>query len=172
MFLYPLSFVLVDVLNEFYGLRMARVSIVLSTLTNTFLLMMLNLSSYTPTISEWEMTNQSCQSIVNSINSVFLASMIAYFLSENVNAYLLQKIKQLTNGEWLIVRVFFSTFFASLIDSAIFIYLAFKDILSTDVLISMFVCQVIVKTVYAFVGIGPIYTARALFNKYIMVNES
>ncbi|ASA55727.1 queuosine precursor transporter [Vibrio gazogenes] len=167
IFLYPISFILVDILNEFYGLRMARAAILLSTVTNAFLLLMLNLSGYAPTISDWQAVNESYQSIIHSINSVFLASMIAYFVSENVNAYLLQKIKQLTNGRRLVVRVFFSTFFASLIDSAIFIYLAFSHILSPTVLWSMFICQVVVKSIYAIVGVGPIYGARALFNKYI-----
>ncbi|SHO54501.1 queuosine precursor transporter [Vibrio quintilis] len=167
IFLYPISFVLVDILNEFYGLRMARTAIVLSTVINICFLMLLNLSRYAPTISEWETMNESYKLIVDGINSVFVASILSYFISENINAYLLQKIKLLTNGERLIIRVFFSTFFASLFDSAIFVYLAFHSVLSTSVMFNMFLCQVLVKSVYAIAGIGPIYGVRKIFNKYI-----
>lgn len=168
IFLYPVSFILVDILNEFYGLRYARIAIVISTVVNALLLATINLSSYAPTISAWSTMNESYKSVVLSINAVFLASMLAYFVSENVNAYLLQKIKHLTESKWLFVRVFLSTFFASLIDSAIFIFMAFSGVLSHDILISMFICQVIVKILYAVIGIGPIYLCRSLFNKYII----
>ncbi len=172
IFLYPISFILVDMLNEFYGLRYARMAILISTVINALMLIVLNFSSYAPTITGWDTMNQSYKVIVHSINSVFLASMLSYFVSENVNAYLLQKIKYLTNAKLLFVRVFFSTFFASIIDSAIFIFMAFSGVLSHDVLMSMFICQVIVKTTYAIFGIGPIYFCRSLFTKYILGNTT
>lgn len=168
IFLYPVSFILVDILNEFYGLRYARMAIVISALINALLLVILNFSSYAPTIDGWGAMNKSYETIVHSINSVFMASMLSYFISENVNAYLLHKIKQLTQSKWLFIRVFCSTFFASLIDSALFIFIAFSGVLDHEILVTMFVCQVIVKTLYAVFGIGPIYAARALFNRYIL----
>ncbi|UAN65793.1 queuosine precursor transporter [Serratia sp. JSRIV006] len=168
IFAYPISFILVDILNEFYGLRLARVAILLSFIVNVFFCSSLWLVSFLPSMSDWDMDSEF-SSMVKSIISILIASSVSYLVSENVNAYFLYKLKILTNSKYLYLRVLTSTLIASAIDSILFITIAFYGVLSWNVMEVMILTQFIIKTVYAFIGVFPIYGVRWLFNKHIVM---
>lgn len=166
IFFYPLSFILVDIINEFYGLRMARRTIFLSLLSNIFFVTGLWATSLLPGLAEWGL-DISYSKFVESIIAVLFASSSAYLISENINSMLLCKIKELTNSRYLFIRVITSTVVASAIDSIIFCTLAFYNVLSTDTIKAMIISQFIIKLIYALIGVGPIYATRSLFRRYI-----
>ncbi|CAI0797946.1 queuosine precursor transporter [Serratia ficaria] len=166
IFIYPLTFILVDILNEFYGLRLARRTIIISFMANLIFVLGVWVTTLVPAIPQWEYS-ETYNGIVHSIMAVLVASSAAYLISENVNSYLLCKIKELTNSRYLFVRVITSTVVASAIDSVVFCTLAFYNVLSWDIIKTMILSQFMIKVVYALVGVGPIYAARSLFNRYI-----
>ncbi|AEF47423.1 protein of unknown function DUF165 [Serratia sp. AS12] len=166
IFIYPLTFILVDILNEFYGLRLARRTIIISFMANLIFVLGVWATTLVPSIPQWEFS-KTYDGIVHSIMAVLVASSTAYLISENVNSYLLCKIKELTNSRYLFVRVITSTVVASAIDSVVFCTLAFYNVLSWDIIKTMILSQFLIKVVYALVGVGPIYAARSLFNRYI-----
>ncbi|MCG7489179.1 queuosine precursor transporter [Vibrio sp. Of14-4] len=172
IFLYPISFIFVDILNEFYGLRLARRAIIKSTTVNAVILAFIYLSTLVPSIEPWKVMDEQYLTLVASMMSVFVASLSSYFISENVNAYILNKIKRITNSRWLAIRVITSTSIASVVDSALFIGIAFYNVIPNDVLLVMFYSQVSIKVLYALVSVGPIYYARKLFSRLINVKES
>ncbi len=163
---YPLSFIFVDIINEFYGLRMARRTIFISFVSNTLFVTGLWLTSLLPGLAEWEL-NAPYSEFVHSIIAVLFASSAAWLISENINAVILCKIRELTNSRYLFIRVITSNVIASAIDSVIFCTLAFYNILSADTIKTMIISQFIIKLGYALIGVGPIYGVRALFRKYI-----
>ncbi|EFE96561.1 queuosine precursor transporter [Serratia odorifera] len=171
IFVYPLTFILVDILNEFYGLRLARRTIIISFIANLIFVLGVWATTLVPSIPQWEFST-TYNGIVHSIMAVLLASSAAYLLSENVNAYLLCKIKELTNSRYLFVRVITSTVVASAIDSVVFCTLAFYNVLSWDIIQTMILSQFLIKVVYALLGVGPIYATRRLFNRYINVDHA
>ncbi|AGP46037.1 queuosine precursor transporter [Serratia plymuthica] len=166
IFIYPLTFILVDILNEFYGLRLARRTIIISFMANLIFVLGVWATTLVPSIPQWEFS-KTYDGIVHSIMAVLVASSAAYLISENVNSYLLCKIKELTNSRYLFVRVITSTVVASAIDSVVFCTLAFYNVLGWDIIKTMILSQFLIKVVYALVGVGPIYAARSLFNRYI-----
>lgn len=125
IFLYPISFIFVDILNEYFGLKLARKAIIQSTVVNAGILVLLYLSTTIPSIGPWQAMDEQYTSLVTSMTSVFLASLSSYFISENINAYVLNKIKIATQSRWLAIRVIASTSIASVVDSALFISIAF-----------------------------------------------
>lgn len=166
IFIYPVSFILVDMLNEFYGLKMARRTIFISLMANIIVLSILWATTQLPTLNSWPLSD-AYDSMVGSILSVLVASSIAYIISENINSYLLCKIKAMTQSRHLYLRVITSTAVASLIDSVLFIGIAFYGTLSRDIMYHMMVSQFIIKLIYAVLGILPIYGVRWVFSKYI-----
>ncbi|GFN47287.1 queuosine precursor transporter [Candidatus Regiella insecticola] len=170
IFVYPVTFVLVDMLNEFYGLRMARRAILIAFVVNIFFSFFLWTTTKMPTLNVWDLID-SYNSIINGILSVLFASSISYLVSENINSYLLCKIKILTNSKFLFFRVIASTFFASAIDSIMFITIAFYNILDWDTIKIMIASQFIIKLAYATIGTFPIYWTRWFFNKYINAKD-
>ncbi|PIJ48599.1 hypothetical protein BL250_15430 [Erwinia sp. OLTSP20] len=166
IFFYPVSFILIDIINEFYGLRMARRTIFISFISNILFVAGLWATSLLPGLSEWEL-NASYSQLVHSIIAVLFASSAAYLISENINSIILCKIKELTNSRYLFIRVITSNVIASAIDSVVFCIIAFHNILSADTIKTMIISQFIIKLGYAFIGVGPIYATRQLFRRYI-----
>jgi len=58
-----------------------------------------------------------------------LASFLAYLIGEFVNAYVLARMKILTRGRWLWARTIGSTLVGQLLDSAVFVTVAFVGVI-------------------------------------------
>ena len=101
---------------------------------------------------------------------MLLASSVSFLFSEYVNSYLLCRIKELTNSRFLFLRVFLSTFFAVIIDSFNFCFIAFYGVMQNDQILQMVYVQVAIKMCFAVFNVLPAYGARSLFRKYVAGN--
>ena len=169
-FLYPLTFLIVDVLNESYGLRLARRAIFFAFVSNALIIAILSVTTYLPGLSDWKL-DEPYNQVIGHLSSVLIASLISFLVSEYVNTYLLCKIKELTNSRFLFLRVFLSTFIAVIIDSFLFCFLAFYGVMETSVILDMIVIQILIKVSFAFFNVFPAYGMRALLNKYMTVES-
>ncbi|HGJ5865995.1 queuosine precursor transporter [Arsenophonus nasoniae] len=170
IFIYPLTYIISDILNEYYGLSLARKAINLSFFCNLIFCGCLYYSSFPEAIPSWGLID-SYSSLVFSVISVLLASSLAYIISEHINAYILYKIRKLTSSKYLFVRVFTSSICAAIIDSFIFISIVFHS-LGKETVISMIAGQLLIKSIYATLGIFPIYFSRYLFKKFILEGKN
>lgn len=165
IFIYPLTYIVSDILNEFYGLRFARKAINAAFFNNLTFCFILYMSTKIPAIHDWKFT-ASFDGIVYDMVDVLLASSLSYIVSEHTNAFLLHKLKILTKARLLPLRVFTSTVTSSFIDSFVFINIAFHS-LGQHMVWSMIGGQLIIKIIYAIFGVIPIYMFRFIFKKYI-----
>ncbi|QLH64543.1 queuosine precursor transporter [Serratia symbiotica] len=166
VFVYPLTFLIVDLLNEFYGFKLARRAIYMCVCSNALLLLLLSLSLSLPVLPEW-IFNSSYKNLVTQIQSAFIASTLAFFCSELANSYTLIKIKKLTKSKYLYVRLISSTFVASVLDSIIFCFIAFYGVMEQGQILQIICVQIAVKLIYALINVFPAYGARYLFNRYL-----
>ena len=166
VFLYPITFLVVDLLNEFYGFKLARKAIFFAFLSNAFIVVLLAVISYLPGLPSWKL-DMPYNEVINHVSSVLVASSVSFLLSEYVNSYLLCKIKELTNSRFLFLRVFLSTFFAVIIDSFLFCFIAFYEIMPNSDILNIVYLQVAIKMCFAVFNILPAYGARSLFKRYI-----
>ncbi|BEM75868.1 hypothetical protein SME36J_52910 (plasmid) [Serratia marcescens] len=165
-FIYPFTFLIIDLINEFYGIKLAKKAIYICVLSNALLLLLLHISLSLPVLPEW-IFNGSYSSLITQIESTFIASSIAFVLSELANSHTLIKIKALTNSRHLYIRVLASTLVASVVDSFVFSFIAFSGIMSNEQVMSMIYVQITVKIGYALINVFPAYGARYLFKKYL-----
>jgi hypothetical protein len=166
VFLYPLTFLVVDLLNETYGLRLARKALLFAFAGNALIVMLLNAVTYLPELPDWKL-NSAYVEVVTQVSSVLVASSVSFLFSEYVNSYLLCRIKELTNSRFLFIRVFFSTFFAVIIDSFLFCYIAFYSVMGSSEILNMVYAQIAIKMCFAVFNVFPAYAARSLFKRYI-----
>lgn len=169
-FIYPFSFLVIDLLSEFYGLHLARKAIYLSLSANLIIVLLLSMSTRLPSIPGWRL-NSSYGLLVNQIISTVFASSLSFFLSENANSYVLCKIKNITNSRFLFVRVFFSTMTAAVIDSFVFCMVAFYGKLSVHIIMKMAIVQIVIKFFFACFNIFPAYLTRFYFNHFLAKTE-
>ncbi|UVL40916.1 queuosine precursor transporter [Pseudomonas sp. B21-040] len=167
VFIYPLTFLIVDVLNEFYGLRLARKAILFAFASNALITVLLSATSFLPGLSGWKL-DEPYSEVMTHVSSVLVASSISFIFSEYVNSYLLNKIKQLTSSRFLFLRVFLSTLFAVIIDSFIFCFIAFYGSMATAEVLNIVYVQIAIKMCFAVFNILPAYGARSLFKRYVV----
>lgn len=170
VFLYPLTFLVVDILNESYGLRLARRAILFAFASNAFIIILLSGTSFLPGLSGWKL-DEPYSEVITHVSSVLIASCISFLFSEYVNSYLLCRIKELTNSRFLFLRVFFSTFFAVIIDSFLFCFIAFYGTMQNSEILHIIYVQIAIKMCFAVFNILPAYGARSLFKKYIATGQ-
>lgn len=166
VFLYPLTFLIVDLLNESYGLRLARRAIFFAFASNAFILVLLTVTGFLPGLPTWEL-DESYNKVIGHVSSALVASSVSFLFSEYVNSYLLCKIKELTSSRFLFLRVFFSTFFTVIIDSFIFCFIAFYGSMENDEILNIVYVQIVIKMCFAVFNVLPAYGARSLFKKYV-----
>jgi uncharacterized integral membrane protein (TIGR00697 family) len=166
VFLYPLTFLIVDLLNESYGLRLARKAILFAFASNAFVIVLLSSTSYLPGLPGWKL-DMPYGEVISHVSSVLIASSVSFLFSEYVNSYLLCRIKELTSSRFLFLRIFLSTFFAVIIDSFLFCFIAFYGAMQNSDILNIVYVQIAIKMCFAVFNILPAYGARSLFKRYI-----
>jgi uncharacterized integral membrane protein (TIGR00697 family) len=166
VFLYPLTFLIVDLLNESYGFKLAKKAILFAFSSNALIIVLLSTTSYLPRLPGWKL-DAPFSEVMTHVSSVLIASSISFLFSEYFNSYLLCKIKELTNSRFLFLRVFLSTFFAVIVDSFIFCTVAFYGAMQNNEILDIIYIQIAIKMCFAVFNILPAYGARYLFKKYV-----
>lgn len=133
--LFPLIYILNDVLTEVYGYKYARRAI-----WTAFGVMLLAILAFTivrfmPAADIY--TDQAAfEAVLGFFPRIVLASLTAYLFGSFMNSYVLAKLKVRTQGKRLWLRLIGSTFVGEFFDTVIFALIAFGGILTgTDMLI-------------------------------------
>lgn len=103
------------------------------------------LVGFLPSATGWE-NQDAYMKILGQTPRIVLASLIAYFVGEFSNSFILAKMKTLTKGKWLWSRTIGSTLVGELLDSLIFVTIAFAGIVSGELLFDLIVFNYIFKT--------------------------
>jgi hypothetical protein len=147
---FPISYIFNDILTEVYGYERSRRIIWIGLACQLFTAAMYALIQYWPAASFWQ--NQAAYDIIlGQAPRIVLASLTAYFLGEIVNSLIVSKMKYRSRGRGgaaMAGRFVASTAVGELIDSAVFMFVAFYGVLETSDLISTVLTIWILKTVY------------------------
>jgi len=145
--IFPITYIIGDVLTEVYGYAKARRVIWMGFLANIFAVATFAVVGVLPAAGFWG-GQEAYDTILGATPRILSASLVAYLIGEFANAYVLSRLKVATEGRFLWVRTIGSTVVGQSLDSAIFIVIAFSGILPTPVLITTIVVQAVAKTAY------------------------
>lgn len=144
---FPVTYIFGDILTEVYGYSRARLVIWLGFFANFLVVLFIKIGEWLPSAEVW--ANQQAYSVILGYTPrILLASFTAYLSGEFTNSIVLSKMKILTHGRWLWTRTIGSTLVGQLIDSGIFITLAFVGIVPVVILLKIIVSQWLFKTAY------------------------
>jgi uncharacterized integral membrane protein (TIGR00697 family) len=122
--IFPLSYLLGDVLTEVYGFRAARAVIWLGFACNLVALGAIQAAIHLPAAGFWP-NQEAYDTTLGTTWRIFLASLAAYLVGEFANSAVLARMKEVTNGRWLWSRTIGSTVVGEGLDSLIFVTIAF-----------------------------------------------
>jgi uncharacterized integral membrane protein (TIGR00697 family) len=124
IFIFPLSYILGDVLTEVYGYRLARRVIWLGFLCNLLFVFFIWVGQVLPAASFWE-DQEAYKRILGYVPRLLAASFLGYLVGEFANSFILARMKIMTKGRWLWSRTIGSTIIGQGFDTSIFIIVAF-----------------------------------------------
>ncbi|MBP1762796.1 MAG: hypothetical protein H6Q64_2338 [Firmicutes bacterium] len=145
--LFPLTYILGDVLTEVYGFQKTRLVIWLGFICNLLMAGIFTLVMAIPSPGFFE--SESAFAIVLGMTPrIVFASLVAYLTGEFCNSVLLSRLKILTAGRHLWLRTIGSSLAGEGLDTVIFITLAFAGTMPTGVLGQMMLFQYLFKIAY------------------------
>jgi len=122
--IFPLSYIVGDILTEVYGYRLARRVIWLGFFCNLIAVTAIWIGQLLPPAAVWE-GQEAYESILGYAPRALVASLLAYLVGEFSNSFILAKMKIKTKGRWLWTRTIGSTMVAQALDAVVFIPLVY-----------------------------------------------
>jgi uncharacterized integral membrane protein (TIGR00697 family) len=158
--IFPLSYILNDVIAEVWGYRKARIIIWAGFGMNLLALAFFTVSIALPSAPFWD-KQESFATIIGTTPRIVIASLSAYLAGSFLNAYVLSKMKIRSNGRNFGIRAIISTLAGEGIDSLLFITIAFSGIFPFHIIVDMIITQAILKTAYEII-ILPVTTIAVI----------
>jgi len=124
---FPISYVLGDVLTEVYGYARARQIIWAGLASNFFMAGVLWIVITLPPAAGWTLQQQFA-AVLGLVPRIVLASVVGYWAGEFSNSFVLAKLKILTKGRALWIRTISSTVVGQAIDTALFVVIGFAGV--------------------------------------------
>jgi uncharacterized integral membrane protein (TIGR00697 family) len=145
--IFPLSYILGDVLTEVYGFARARLVIWLGFFCNLIFVVAAWIGGLLPAAGFWD-GQGAYERILGFTPRLLVASFAAYLVGEFANSFILARMKVLTEGRWLWMRTIASTVVGEGLDSLIFIVIAFTGVIPASMVLSTVLTQWLVKSGY------------------------
>ena len=146
--LYPFTFLFTDVVAETEGKESARRLVMMGFYMSLVMVLVLVVGKLLPAAPFW--THQDAYDVIlGSTPRIVLASMIAYLISQNHDVWAFHYWRDKTGGRHLWLRNNLSTLVSQLIDSVIFIGIAFGGLYPLKTVLIMMGSQYLVKAAIA-----------------------
>lgn len=158
VFVFPITYILSDVFSEIYGYKWSRLTCYLGFAMNLFMVIVFSLVIETPAPSFWG-NQEAFQTVLGNTPKILFASLLAFVVGDFVNDRVFKKFKDKHKDDHkgFGFRAILSSFCGELVDSLIFLPIAFFGQMPIESLIQMTIMQVVIKTGYEIV-ILPVTT--------------
>jgi uncharacterized integral membrane protein (TIGR00697 family) len=166
--LYPITFLISDLLTEFYGKKRAKYVIQI-TIIISFLVMCLLYISVNLKAVDWSAINdEQFEKIFSVYNAGTLASIIAMYIGQIIDITVFSWLKTKTNGKHLWLRNNVSTIIAQFFDTVtVLSILCFFNILPLSQLSNIFISSFIFKIIAAIIDTPFCYLGHFIVNSII-----
>lgn len=114
---FPVTFLLTDVVNDFYGRKGARFITLVGAGTAAFAWLLLTVTSWIPAHPDTYFTQAEYAKIFGGSAQLFVASIVAYLLGQLLDIHVFQFWKALTQSRHLWLRATGSTILSQLVDT-------------------------------------------------------
>src|SRR5438105_4181771 len=158
--IFPLSYVLGDVLTEVWGYGAVRRVIWLGFACNAVMVAAIWIGGELPP-APFGASQFAYDEMLGFAPRLLVASFIAYLAGEFANAFVLAKLKIATRGRWLWMRTIGSTIVGQALDSGVFVTLAFAGTVPAGVLVQIVGGQWVFKVLYEAAATPLTYAAVA-----------
>jgi queuosine precursor transporter len=176
--LWPLEFVMTDIVNEYYGPKAVRRISYTAVILIAYAFLMYYLAMGVPAADFWFGTGvkNGVPDMSNAFNAIFgqgmwiiFGSIAAFLISQIVDVTVFHRIKKATGEKRIWLRATGSTLVSQLVDSFIVLFIAFKigQGWSWQEVLSICIMNYLYKATMAIVLTPVIYFVEARIEKYL-----
>jgi uncharacterized integral membrane protein (TIGR00697 family) len=172
---FPITFLLTDLLNEFYGKRAARVVTFVGLGMAIFTLIILTVAVAVP----WHpatlkpelngLTPAPYDAVFSSGRRILIASMVAYVFAQLLDIAVFHKLKSITHGKLLWLRATGSTVVSQLLDTVVIQRLVWSGSLDVGELINLIITSWLGKILIALLLTPLIYAGHAFVERVLKI---
>ena len=168
---FPITFLLTDVINEFYGSVGARFVTFVGFFMAIFAFGVIWAARLIPAADFSPVPQAAFETVLGNANRIFVASLVAYLVGQLVDIAIFQSAKRLTQSRHIWLRSTGSTLISQLIDTLIVTYIAFWGKLTPAQLHQTAATSYVVKVLLA-IGLTPvIYALHAVIHRRMHLTE-
>lgn len=169
---FPITFVLTDVVNEFYGARGARQVTFVGFWMALFGFCAIFIARMIPAASFSPIPQAMFDQVFGGANRIFVASLIAYLCGQLIDISLFRFLKQRTGQRHIWLRSTGSTLISQLIDTVLVANIAFFGLLPAGELPGMIISSYVVKVAAAVLLTPVIYALHAFIHRRFGIAET
>lgn len=168
MLTFPLTFLITDLVNEFYGKRAARRLTYIAFAMGLFAFVVIFIALRMPYLAaDFNVRREAFEAVFEAAQRMYLASLIAYLFGQLFDVWLFGVMKRLTGGGRLWLRATGSTVVSQLLDSLIVTTLAFGEKMPVPDLLTMAATGYVLKFCLA-VAVTPLmYAGRGVMERRV-----
>ena len=143
---YPITFLMTDVIGEIWGKEEANRTVKIGFVCQLFSLLLIGLAILLP-VAPFADNQLEFKSILGQSFRCVTASLIAYLCSQSWDVFVFHKLKSVNGEKYKWIRNNLSTMTSQIIDTAIFITIAFVGTVPN--IFTMIISQYLIKFIYA-----------------------
>jgi uncharacterized integral membrane protein (TIGR00697 family) len=174
--LWPLEFVMTDIVNEYYGPKAVRRISWTAVILISYAFLMYFLTIHIPPADVWlqSSSKQGVPNLQDAYNAIFgqsnmiiIGSLVAFLVSQVVDVTVFHQIKKRTGNKHLWLRATGSTLVSQLVDSYIVLFIAFSQYFTWQQILAIGMMNYIYKASMALILTPLIYLVEGRIEKYV-----
>jgi uncharacterized integral membrane protein (TIGR00697 family) len=176
MLSFPVTFLLTDVINEFYGKAAARYitwvafAVALFAFITIFIAAQLPFAPFTNDASWTGINKGSFDNVFTGATRILASSLTAFLLSQFIDITVFHLIKKYTHEKLFFLRSTGSTLVSQLVDTIAVSFLVWWGVLPLEKILSLVLAAYVIKFLVA-VGLTPVLYALHIFIEKAILNE-
>lgn len=149
VFIFPITYILSDLFSEVYGYKWSRFTCYLAFAFNLFMVLVFTAVIKTPAPDYW-LNQGAFEAVLGNTPKILFASLLAFLVGDFVNDRVFKKLKEKhpNDHKGFGFRAILSSLCGEVMDSAIFLPIAFIGTMPLQTLLVMGITQVSIKVAY------------------------
>ncbi|QHW37227.1 queuosine precursor transporter [Staphylococcus ursi] len=154
-----------DILNDIYGRKVAKKAVWLG-FSSTFIMIIVMQVSLAFQPSQVDMAQDAMKVIFDVVPRIAFASIIAYIIGQHIDVLVFNMIKKVFRSDrTFFIRAYGSTTLSSIVDTALFVLIAFYGSLPNGVVLEIFISTYLLKLLTTVLNVPFGYWAKSLYRR-------
>ena len=152
-----------DILNDIYGRKVAKRAVWLGFSSTLVMIIVMQMSLHFIPAPE-DISQKALSTIFDLVPRIALGSIIAYIIGQHVDVFIFSMIKKVFQSDkTFFIRAYGSTVLSSIIDTALFVTIAFIGTLPASVVFEIFITTYVLKLVSTIFNVPFGYIAKSFY---------